>query len=88
VFVVVLTGKNKDATLAEKLRQLEAGEIDDKKVHERVSKFYRIIEEQEAIEDKKKHVIAFKYATDMSYLRNSTPDEMWQAVLVRKLEFR
>jgi predicted metallopeptidase len=77
-------GGNKDATLAEKLNLMESGQLNDKKIMERVAKFNRLIDQQDEYERKQKLIISYKYATDTSYLRDTTPNKMWNMIKRRE----
>lgn len=63
--------------------QLDIGFL-DKKRQEAHRKMLRKIEEQEEDKMLKTKIIAFMYATDYSFLRRSSPDEVWEAILRRE----
>lgn len=92
-------GKHKDGTLKQKIayiqrcidsgEEIEGDEPNDKgkrpmDIKGKYNKILRKMKEKESDHHLKNEIIAFKYATDMSYLRRSSPDEVWQAILRRE----
>lgn len=63
--------------------QLSIG-FSDKKRQEAAAKMRRKLLEMEAAKKLKDDIITFKYATDYSYLRRSSPDDVWDAILRRE----
>lgn len=59
-------------------------EFSDVKRLEAYRKMKRKLEEQEANRKLKNEIIMFKYATDHSYLRRSSPDQVWEGILRRE----
>jgi hypothetical protein len=70
--------RNKTGTLKEKLTMMKEGTLQEssKKISDRLSKFERLLEEDET---KKKHmndIIRFYYSTDLTFARDSSEDAM------------
>jgi hypothetical protein len=59
-------------------------EFTDKKRQEAARKMKRKLEELEADKKLKNDIITFTYATDYSYLRRSSPEEVWEGILRRE----
>jgi hypothetical protein len=67
-------------TLKEQLRR----NFTDKKRVEAARKMQKKLDEIDADEKLRNDIIVFKYATDQSFLRRSSPDEVWEAILRRE----
>jgi 2-oxoglutarate dehydrogenase complex dehydrogenase (E1) component-like enzyme len=84
LFSIIFRKNQNGETLAQKLEKLEETFATNPKIKQRYDKFFRMAREQEEEAKLKTEVLAFKYATDLTFMRRSSKSDMERAVIRRE----